>query len=372
MRPRRPRGLPPLIAIALMAWLPGGCLLASKFDRGRGGGDAEIAGRVVDARGRGVADATVALELDGAAQPAAATTTRRDGRFEIATGTLLFAAAERGTVPTVRLTARGRGGAGTIRFRAGPKLPRRIPDLMLWDGRAELEVTDETVRLAESRLPKKLCDERPELRLRATREGGGATLQASAGQGMPRLWLQELAWTLSPVAAARAEADGVDLECESAGTPLAVAGLLPPPLTRGRPPRVIPPGLRFAGLVDGELSDALIAKPGRRARIELAFGTPVAVRHVLLFGLALAGDPGVVVETPGSSTPLARARHDGAAVLAIALPDHPPSERLVVRFPGTLEELAEVAAYGAVDPAAWTAAQPVSPYSHSVESVGVR
>ncbi len=313
-------------------------------------------------------------------QPILVARSGRDGRYTFNLGGL--ARAPRGQTKTWLVRA---GGAAaddpnapdaTITFASGAA-GGRLPPLYLWDGQSHVATGDEQVTFRFAPLPGGRRVDPTVYGVELAGENGAGGFVPPVGGApevaLPRLVLQELAWTYRPLAALdHNQADGTVFHGIYRGAARRIQGVNPPPISRERNARLVPPGLGFRALTDGKPANVLphVMPPGGRVEIDL--GTATEVARIYLFGLQLAGDDQITAHLSGSPN------QPGPAVVQVSARDAfeirlPPGARgrhLFVRFAGQLTALGEVVAYGPQDQK-WEAARPIAPFNTQVQSVPV-
>ncbi len=307
--------------------------------------------------------------------------TGRDGRYAFNLGTL--ARAPSGQTKTWLVRAGGeaadnpRGPEATIVFTSAAA-QGRLPPLYLWDGAPRLAEDDERIAFRLAALPGARRVEPVVYGVELAAAGGGVPLTLPMSglpeASLPRLVLQELTWTYRPVAMLdQAQADGMVFHAVYRGAARTVQGQNPPPLTRQRDARLVPPGLGFRGLTDGRLDNMLPHPLPPDARVEIDLGSPTEVGQIFLLGLQVAGGDQVSVHLSGNPAqpgpPLVQV---GARdTLDIRLPPGARGRYLSVRFAGQVTALGEIVAYPPQAGQKWEAARPVAPFSNQVYSVPV-
>lgn len=319
-------------------------------------------------------------EVVGKGQPTMVARTGADGRYQFNVGA--FARADTGRTKSWLIRAGGaasdnpNGPDATITFTSAAARGR-LPPLYLWDGQTQVATGNEQVTFRFAPLPggKRVDPAIYGVELAGANGTGGFVPPVSGTPevAVPRLVLQELPWTYRPLAALDAnQADGTVYHGIYRGSARSIQGVNPPPISRERVARLVPPGLGFRGLTDGKPDNALphIMPPGGTVEIDL--GTPAEVARVYLFGLQVQGDDLVTVHLSGNpgrpSPPLAQVAARDAFEIRLL-----PGGRgrfLVVRFAGQLTGLGEIVAYGPQDQK-WEAARPVAPFSNQVQAVPV-
>jgi hypothetical protein len=151
-----------------------------------------------------------------------------------------------------------------------------------------------------------------------------------------------------------------------------VQGVNPPPISRERNARLVPPGLGFRGLTDGKPDNVLPHTMPPGGKIEIDLGTSGEVARIYLFGLQVAGDDQVTAHLSGNPNNPGPALVQVSAreAFEIKLPRGARGRHLIVRFAGQLTALGEIVAYGPQDQK-WEAARPVAPFSNTVQAVPV-
>jgi hypothetical protein len=305
----------------------------------------------------------------------------RGGRFSFQLGSLAQAPAGRPKTWLVR-AAPGDGDAAKtpearVTFTA-QNARGRLPTLYLWDGGAKADGDARQVAFRFAPLPTGKSVDQPVYGVELTSSnGGGPFLPFVNGKpeiAFSRLALQELGWTYRPQASLeQRQADGTVYHAVYRGAPRSIAGGNPPPLTRQREVKMVPPGLAFLSLTDGRAENALPHQMPPGATVEIDLGTPAEVGSVFLFGLWMEEDQEIAVHLGNARGRLgpALARAQAADAFEIRLPQGASGRYLAVRFAGRLVALGEVVAYAPLDPARWEAAKPQAPFSTRVDKAPV-
>lgn len=254
----------------------------------------------------------------------------------------------------------------------------RLPPLYLWNGNAKAETNDRQVSFRFAALPTGKQVDQPVYGVELTSStGGGPFLPFINGKpeiAFSRLALQELSWTYRPQASLeQRQADGTTYHAVYRGAPQTIAGGNPPPLTRQREAKLVPPGLPFMSLTDGRAENALPHQMPPGATVEIDLGTAAEVGSVFLFGLWVEESQDIAVHLGNASNrpgpALARAAAGDA--FEIALPPRSAGRYLSIRFAGRLVALAEVVAYAPLDAQKWEAAKPTAPFPTRVDRAPV-
>jgi hypothetical protein len=307
--------------------------------------------------------------------------TARDGRYSFNLGSQARAPAGQAKTWLVRAGGEAadnpKGPEATITF-ASAAARGRLPPLYLWDGAPKVETGDERITFRLAPLPGAKRVEPPVYGVEMVSAGGGTPLLPPPGGApevsVPRLALQEMTWTYRPLAALdQAQADGTIYHAAYRGAVRQVQGGNPPPLTRQRDAKLVPPGLGFRALTDGKLDNMLPHAMPPDGRVEIDLGSTTEVGQIYLLGLEVAGSDQVAVhlsDNPGQiGPPLAQAAARDA--LEIRLPQGARGRYLAVRFAGQLTALGEIVAYPPLSARQWEAAKPVAPFSNQVYSAPV-
>ncbi|MGQ0677048.1 MAG: hypothetical protein ACT4N4_13305 [Rhodospirillales bacterium] len=315
------------------------------------------------------------------AEPVKVARSDRAGRYSFQLGSLAQAPAGKPKTWLVR-AAPGDGDAAKtpearVTFQA-QYARGRLPPLYLWDGAATAETADRLVSFRFAALPAGKQVDQPVYGVELTSSaGGGPFLPFINGKpeiAVSRQALQELAWTWRPQASLeQRQADGTVFHAVYRGQPRGVAGGNPPPLTRLREAKLVPPGLAFLSLTDGRAENALPHQMPPGATVEIDLGTASEVGSVFLFGLWQEDSQDITVHlgnAAGRPGP-ALARAQAADAFEIRLPPGSAGRHLAVRFSGRLVALSEVVAYPAPDAQKWEAAKPAAPYSTRVDKAPV-
>jgi hypothetical protein len=338
------------------------------------GSNANVRVELYDVTGRDPA------EMVRRGDPLVVARTARDGRYSFNLGSLARAPA--GQAKTWLVRAGGdvdsaSSPEATVTFTSA-SARGRLPPLYLWDGAPKIENGDERITFRLAPLPGAKRVEPVVYGVELAASGGGAALTPPLSgvpeASLPRLMLQEFAWTYRPLAALdQAQADGTVYHAVYRGAARQVQGQNPPPLTRQRDARLVPPGLGFRGLTDGKLDNMLPHTMPPDGRVEIDLGSATEVGHVYLLGLQVAGNDQVTVHLSNNAAqpgpPLVQVPVRDA--LEIALPQGARGRYLTVRFAGQLTALGEIVAYPPVSGQKWEAAKPVAPFSNQVYSVPV-
>lgn len=305
----------------------------------------------------------------------------RNGRFSFQLGSLAQAPAGKSKTWLVR-AAQGDGGDAKqpeARVTFSTQYARgRLPTLYLWDGGARADGDERQVAFRFAALPTGRTVDQPVYGVELTpSHGGGPFLPFINGKpeiAFSRLALQEFAWTYRPQASLeQRQADGTVYHAVYRGAPRGIAGGNPPPLTRQREVKMVPPGLAFLSLTDGKAENALPHQMPPGATVEIDLGTPAEVGSVFLFGLWMEDDQEITVHLSNARGRLGPALARAAApdAFEIRLPQGSAGRYLAVRFAGRLVALGEVVAYAPLDPARWEAAKPQAPFSTRVDKAPV-
>lgn len=307
--------------------------------------------------------------------------TARDGRYSFILGSLARAPAGQSKTWLVRAGGEAadnpKGPEATVTFTSAAARGR-LPPLYLWDGAPKVETGDERLTFRLAPLPPAKRVEPPVYGVELTSAGGGVPLVPPLGgapeASLPRLALQEFTWSYRPLAAIdHGQADGTVYHAVYRGGLRQVQGGNPPPLTRQRDAKLVPPGLGFRALTDGRLDNMLPHAMPPDGKVEIDLGTPTEVGQVYLLGLEIAGSDQVTVHLsagPGQlGPPLVQVPARDA--LEIKLPPGSRGRYLTVRFAGQLTALGEIVAYPPLAAQQWEAAKPVAPFSNQVYSTPV-
>ncbi len=401
-RSRRSRHAARLVAVLFLSFAVAGCgavnldrlfgdgkskqRAAARPDRAQPGiltgtveGDGAISGANVKVELYEVTGQDPAVVL-ARTQPMMVARSGRDGRYSFNLGGL--ARAPQGQAKTWLVRA---GGAAaddpnapdaTITF-ASAAAGGRLPPLYLWDGQSQAIAGDEQVIFRFAPLPGGRRVDPTVYGVELAGENGAGGFVPPVGGApevaLPRLVLQELPWTYRPLAALdHNQVDGTVFHGIYRGAARRIQGVNPPPISRERNARLVPPGLGFRGLTDGKPDNVLPHVMPEGGRVEIDLGTVAEVARIYLFGLQVAGDDQVTAHLSGN------ANQPGPALVQVSARDAfeirlPPGARgrhLFVRFSGQLTALGEIVAYGPQDPK-WESARPVAPFSTQVQSVPV-
>ncbi|MBL8706385.1 MAG: hypothetical protein JNM30_16150 [Rhodospirillales bacterium] len=314
-------------------------------------------------------------------EPLVVTRSQRDGSYYFNLGTL--ARAPQGQSRTWLLRTGGQGSdarrepESTITFTT-TYARGRLPPLYLWDGAPKIEESDDRFLFRLAPLPAARRTEPLVYGVElASAQGGQPLLPPQSGTPVatvPRLILQELPWTYRPVAGLdQPQADGTIYRAAYRGAARQIQGMNPPPLTRARDAKLIPPGLGFRGLTDGKLDNMLPHTMPAGGRVEIDLGSVTELGAVFLAGLEVVGNDQISVHLGTSPNQL------GPTVLQVPAREAfeiklPPGARgrfLAVSFAGQVTALAEVVAYPPMAAQKWEAAKPVAPFSNQVYSAPV-
>ena len=306
--------------------------------------------------------------------------TGRDGRYTFNLGGL--ARAPQGQTKSWLIRAGGaaadnpKGPDATVTF-SSASARGRLPPLYLWDGQARVDAADEQVTFRFAPLPggRRVDPTVYGVELAGANGAGGFVPPVGGAPEvpLPRLVLQELPWTYRPLATLdHNQTDGTVFHGIYRGGARTIQGVNPPPISRERNARLVPPGLGFRGLTDGKPDNVLPHAMPPGGRVEIDLGTAAEVARVYLFGLQVAGDDQVTAHLSGN------ANQPGPALVQVSARDAfeirlPPGARgrhLFVRFAGQLLALGEIVAYGPLEQK-WEAARPVAPFSNQVQSAPV-
>lgn len=314
-------------------------------------------------------------------EPLVVARTQRDGSFHFNLGTLARAPAGQSRTWLLRTGGQGsdarREPESTITFTTA-YARGRLPPLYLWDGAPKIEESDDRFVFRLAPLPTARRTEPLVYGVELTSaQGGQPLLPPQSGNPVatvPRLILQELPWTYRPVAGLdQPQADGTVYRAAYRGAARQIQGMNPPPLTRSRDAKLIPPGLGFRGLTDGKLDNMLPHTMPAGGRVEIDLGSVTELGSVFMAGLEVVGNDQISVHLGTAPSQL------GPLVLQVAARDAfeiklPPGARgryLAVSFAGEVTALAEVVAYPPMAAQKWEAAKPVAPFSNQVYSTPV-
>lgn len=305
----------------------------------------------------------------------------RGGRFTLTLGSLARAPAGQSKTWLVRAAPEGAdpGKSPEARVTFSSEAARgKLPPLYLWDGNARADIGDSQVAFRFNELPgaKRMDPATYGVEL-ASSAGGGSFLPFVNGKpeiAMSRQALQEFTWTYRPQASLeQRQADGTLYQAVYRGSGRSIQGDNPPPLTRLREVKLVPPGLSFRSLTDGKPDQALPHQMPPGATVEIDLGSPTELGSVFLFGLAVDGEEEIAVllgdaaGMPGRAVAQASARD----AFEIKLPPGARGRYLSVRFAGRLVALAEVVAYPPLGAQKWEAAKPTAPFSSRVDKAPV-
>ncbi len=314
-------------------------------------------------------------------EPLVVTRTQRDGSYYFNLGTLARAPAGQTRTWMLRLGAQGsdarREPEATIIFTSA-YARGRLPSLYVWDGAPKIEETDDRLLVRLAALPGARQVDPPVYGVELTSSQGGQPLvppQSGTPQAaVPRLVLQELPWTYRPTASIdQPQADGTVYRAVYRGAPRQLQGMNPPPLTRARDAKLIPPGLGFRGLTDGRLENMLPHTMPAGGRVEIDLGSATEVGTVFLAGLEVVGNDQISVHlgaTPNQLGPLVL-QVPAREAFEIKLPPGARGRYLAISFAGQVTALSEVIAYPPLAAQKWEAAKPVAPFSNQVYSTPV-
>lgn len=307
--------------------------------------------------------------------PAMVVRSARDGRFAFNLGGLARAPAGQSKAWLVRAGGDNPNGPEARVTFASAAARGRLPPLYLSEGKARADLGDQQVVFRFAGLPNAQRMDPPVYGVElASSTGGGAFMPFVSGSPeitLPRLALQELSWTYRPQASVeQRQPDGTVFHAvyRGAAHPIAAGG--PPPLTRQREARLVPPGLGFRGLTDGKPDNMLPHQVPPGGIVEIDLGTAAEVGTIYLFGLAVEGAEELSVHlgpAPGARGP-ALATVQARDAFEIRLPAGSRGKFLAVRFAGRLVALSEFVAYPPVEAQKWEAARPQAPFSNRVDS----
>jgi hypothetical protein len=316
------------------------------------------------------------------AQPVKVARSDRAGRYSLQLGSLAQAPQGRPKTWLVR-AAPGDGAdpnAPEARVTFATENARgRLPPLFLWDGATQAQLDERQAAFRFAPLPTGKQVDQPVYAVELTSSsGGGPFLPFINGKpeiAFSRLALQELGWTYRPQASLeQRQADGTVYHAVYRGAARSLAGGgNPPPLTRQREAKLVPPGLGFLSLTDGRAENALPHQLPPGSTIEIDLGTAAEVGSVFLFGLWVEENQDIAVHlgnAPGRPGP-ALAQTQAADAFEIRLPPRAAGRFLSVRFAGRVLALSEVVAYQPIEAQRWEAAKPVVPYSTRVDKAPV-
>lgn len=311
-------------------------------------------------------------------EPLVVARTQRDGTYQFNLGPLARAPQGQTRTWLVRTggetTAKGRGPEATVTFTTAAARGR-LPPLYVWDGSTRIEETEDRLIFKMAPLPNPKRMEPAVYGIELTAQGGGTPLPSAQGgtpqTEVPRLLLQELPWTYRPVAALElTQADGTVYHATYRGSAKPIQGAAPPPLTRQRDAKLVPPGLGFKGLTDGKLENMLPHTMPPGGKVEIDLGSATEVGQVYLVGLEVVGSDQVSVHLSNSPAqpgpPLVQVRVQDA--FEIKLPPGSRGRHLTVSFAGQVVALAEIIAYPPLAATRWEAAKPVAPFSNAVSA----
>ncbi len=311
-------------------------------------------------------------------EPLVVARTQRDGSYHFNLGTLARAPAGQTRTWMLRTGAQGsdarREPESTVTFTAA-YARGRLPPLYLWDGTAKVEELEDRVLLRLSPLPAAKRIEPPVYGVELVSAQGGQPLvppqSGTPEASVPRLILQELPWTCRPLASFdQPQADGTVYRAVYRGAARQIQGVNPPPLTRARDARLVPPGLGFRGLTDGRLENMLPHRMPAGGRVEIDLGAVTELGTVFLAGLEVVGNDQISVHlgtAPNQLGPLVL-QVPAREAFEIKLPPGARGRYLAVSFAGEVTALAEVVAYPPMAAQRWEAAKPVAPFSNKVTS----
>lgn len=241
----------------------------------------------------------------------------------------------------------------------------QVPPLRLWEGSGFIGVTAFDVRFGwdDLRTTAGIVPDDYRVQLQAS-SGASITLYAGTGTfvSIPRLALQDLAWSWRPLAQASERGSGTRFVRSFGGRGGHFAGLNPPPPTRGRPVTTSPPTPGASALADAR--DQNVLPPGSRVRrIEIDLGAARSLETLFLFNLRFASPPAgtftlrpseLVVSlspAPGAAGIVAARRQSPTPVASstfVEVPLNPSAigRWLVIEAPGAeIDAIGEVVAY---------------------------
>ncbi len=314
------------------------------------------------------------------ADPVRVVRSDRNGRFTIQLGGMARTAAGQAKTWLVRAAPEGadpkKSPEARVTF-SSEAARGKLPLLYLWDGNARADVNDATVAFRFNELPgaKRMDPAVYGVEL-ASSAGGGSFLPFVNGKpeiAFARLALQEFAWTYRPQASLEQQSDGTVFHAVYRGVARSIQGGNPPPLTRLREAKLVPPGLGFRSLTDGKPDQALPHQMPPGAMIEIDLGSTTEIGSVFLFGLAMDGEEEVTVHLGDAAGRLGQkvAQASAGDAFEMKLPPGARGRYLSVRFAGRLVALAEIVAYPPLGAQKWEAAKPTSPFSSRVDKAPV-
>jgi len=312
-------------------------------------------------------------------EPLVVARTQRDGSFHFNLGPLARAPAGQTRSWLLRTgAAPGEPGPEATIVFASAHARGRLPPLYLWDGAAKVEESEDRLGFRFATLPAAKRLDPPVYGVElASAQGGPALILPQSGApeaSIPRQFLQELAWSFRPVAVLdQAQADGTIYRATYRGTPRTIQGSNPPPLTRQRDVRLVPPGLGFRGLTDGRLENMLPHTMPDGGRVEIDLGSVTDLGQLFLAGLEMAGGGQISVHLSSNPKQIGPALTTvpPAQAFWIKLPPGARGRYLTIGFQGEVTALAEVVAYPPLAAGQWEVAKPVAPFSNKVESTPV-